>query len=152
MPRNARNVAFAAAALAAAFAIPAQAQFAKPEDAVRYRQSAFFLMGQQMGRINGQLRAERPNMPVIQQAAAVLNTIDALPYEGFTPGSETLKSRAKPEAYKDAAKFRELADKMMAEVGKLEAAAKGGDVAAIRAQFGAVGQSCKACHDQYRTD
>jgi cytochrome c556 len=133
-------------------ALPAQAQFAKPEDAVKYRQSAFFLMGQQMGRINGQLKADKPNLQTIQTAAGVLNSIDALPYEGFTPGTEQVKTRAKPEAYKDTAKVKEMADKMMAEVTKLDAAAKGGDLAAIRAQFGAVGQSCKACHDQYRTD
>jgi cytochrome c556 len=133
-------------------ALPAQAQFAKPEDAVKYRQSAFFLMGQQMGRINGQLKADKPNLQTIQTAAGVLNSIDALPYEGFTPGTEQVKTRAKPEAYKDTAKVKEMADKMMAEVTKLDAAAKGGDLAAIRAQFGAVGQSGKACHDQYRTD
>lgn len=41
---------------------------------------------------------------------------------------------------------------MQAEVTKLDAAAKSGDLAAVRAAFGAVGQSCKACQDQYRTD
>jgi cytochrome c556 len=142
----------AAVAGLALLALPAQAQFAKPEDAVKYRQSAFFLMGQQMGRINGQLRADKPNLQIIQTAVGVLNAVDALPYEGFTPGTEQLKTRAKPEVFKDTAKVKELADKMMAEVTKLDAAAKGGDLAAIRAQFGAVGQSCKACHDQYRTD
>lgn len=35
--------------------VPAQAQFAKPEDAIKYRQSAYTLMGNHMGRINAQL-------------------------------------------------------------------------------------------------
>lgn len=73
--------------------MPVHAQFSKPEDAVRYRQSAFFLMGQQMGRSNGQLRADKPNVQTIQSAAALLNAIDQAPYEGFGPGTETLKSR-----------------------------------------------------------
>jgi cytochrome c556 len=39
---------------------------------------------------------------------------------------------------------------MNEEVAALNAAARGGDVKAIQAAFGAVGQSCKACHDDYR--
>lgn len=109
-------------------------------------------MGQQMGRINGQLRADKPNVQTIQSAAALLNAIDQAPYQGFGPGTETLKSRTKPELYRDGPKVRELAERMQAEVTKLDAAAKSGDLAAVRAAFGAVGQSCKACHDQYRTD
>ena len=34
----------------------------------------------------------------------------------------------------------------------MNAAAKTGDVAAIRAAFGETGKSCKACHDQFRKD
>lgn len=141
-----------AAAGAIALAAPAQAQFAKPEDAVKYRQAAFTLMGNHMGRIGAQLRAEKPNVQVIQSSAALLNVVDQLPYEGFAANTESLKSRAKPEVFKDTAKVKELAEKMQAEITKLDTVAKGGDVAAIRTQFGAVGQSCKACHDQYRTD
>jgi cytochrome c556 len=38
-----------------------------------------------------------------------------------------------------------------AELAKLVAAAKGGDMNAIKPQFGAAGGSCKACHDAYRS-
>jgi cytochrome c556 len=37
-----------------------------------------------------------------------------------------------------------------AELSKLVAVAKGGDLNAIKPQFGAAGASCKACHDAYR--
>ncbi|MCK7495692.1 MAG: hypothetical protein MZW92_35415 [Comamonadaceae bacterium] len=37
-------------------------QFAKPEDAIRYRQSAYVLMGNHMGRINNQLKADKPDV------------------------------------------------------------------------------------------
>ncbi len=36
---------------AAAYAVPAAAQFEKAEDAIKYRQSALFVMGQHFGRI-----------------------------------------------------------------------------------------------------
>jgi cytochrome c556 len=39
-----------------------------------------------------------------------------------------------------------------AELAKLAAVAKGGDLSAIKTQFGAVGASCKACHDAYRSE
>jgi cytochrome c556 len=134
---------------------PAYAQFNKPEDAIRYRQSALFLMGNHMGRINAQLKAATPNMQVIQSSAAVIEVASKLPYEAFIPGTETggtPATRAKPDVFKDTDKFKQLAEKMQGEVVKLNAAAKGGDIAAIRAQFGDVGKSCKACHDDYRKD
>ena len=40
----------------------------------------------------------------------------------------------------------------VAESAKLNAAAKTGNLDAIKTAFGAVGQSCKACHDDFRKD
>jgi cytochrome c556 len=138
-------------AASAAIAFPAQAQFAKPEDAVKYRQSAMALMGNHMGRINGQLKSGSPNVAAIQSSAALIETLSKLPFEAFTPGTETVaNTKVKPEFFKDTAKVKDLIEKMQAEVSKLAAVAKGGDVKAIQAQFGNVGQACKACHDDYR--
>ncbi len=132
--------------------VPAQAQFAKPEDAVKYRQSSFALMGAHMGRINGQLKSGSPDMAAIQSSAALVETLSKLPFEAFTPGSESAgNTRARPEIWKDTARVKELTDRMLAEVAKLNATAKGGDAKAIQAQVGAVGQACKACHDDYRS-
>ena len=55
------------------------------------------------------------------------------------------------EVFKDP-KVKEIGGKMREEVVKLNAAAKSGDIAAIRAQFGETGKSCKACHDNFRKD
>ncbi len=136
-------------------AAPAYAQFNKPEDAIRYRQSAFFLMGNNMGRINGQLKASAPNLQVIQHAAATVEFASKLPYEAFIPGSEsggTPPTRAKPEVFKDTDKVKNLAEKMQAAVANLNTVAKGGDINAIRAAFGDAGKACKACHDDYRKE
>ncbi len=138
-----------------ALAAPAHAQFAKPEDAIKYRQAAFTLMGNNMGRINGQLKAGTPNVQAIQQAASVVEFASKLPYEAFIPGSETggnPATRAKEAVFKDTDKVKKLAEDMQAAVAKLNTAAKGGDVAAIRAAFGDAGKSCKACHDDYRKE
>jgi cytochrome c556 len=135
-------------------AVPAQAQFAKPEDAIRYRQSAYVLMGNHMGRINNQLKADKPDLAAIQRSAAIIDFASTLPGEGYIAGSETggtPPTRAKPEIFKDP-KVKEIGGKMREEVVKLNTVAKAGDIAAIRAQFGEVGKSCKACHDNYRKD
>ena len=43
-------------------------------------------------------------------------------------------------------------EKMQAEVAKLDAAVKAGNLDAIKAAFGAAGGSCKACHDDFRAE
>jgi len=142
------------AAAGVAAAVPAQAQFAKPEDAIRYRQSAYVLMGNHMGRINNQLKADKPDVAAIQRSAAIIDFASQLPGEGYIAGSETggtPPTRAKPEVFKDP-KVKEIGMKMREEVVKLNTVAKGGDIAAIRAQFGETGKSCKACHDNYRKE
>jgi cytochrome c556 len=136
-------------------AAPAYAQFNKPEEAIRYRQSAFVVMSNHMGRINAQLKSASPDVQAIQSSAAVVEVMSKLPYEAFVPGSEsggTPPTRAKAAVFTDRDKIRQLAEKMQGEVVRLNTVAKGGDVGAIRAQFGEVGKACKACHDDYRKD
>jgi cytochrome c556 len=48
------------------------------------------------------------------------------------------------------AKFDAAAKKMVDEVAKLDAAAKAGNLDAMKAAFGAVAGTCKACHDDFR--
>jgi cytochrome c556 len=133
-----------------AAAVPAQAQFAKPEDAIKYRQSAYTLMGNHMGRIAGQLRADKPDMAAIQRSAGIIDFASQLPGEAYIPGSDKGNTKAKPEIWTDP-KVREVGKAMRAEVVKLVEVAKGGDVAAIRAQFQATAKSCDNCHDNYRS-
>ncbi len=145
-----RTIAVGAAMFAAA---PAWAQFAKPEDAAKYRQSVMFLQSTHLGRINGQLKSDKPNLQVIADNAAVLDMVNRLFFAGFTPGSDMVaNSRAKPEIWTDQAKFKQYADRLNTEVASLVAASRGGDVAATKSAFGSVAQTCKGCHDDFRRD
>jgi cytochrome c556 len=142
-----------AIALTALVAIPfaAQAQFAKVEDAVKYRKSALTVMGTHFGRIGAVVKGEKPyDKAAVEADAAIVETMAKLPWQAFPPGSDTADSKAKPEIWKEQDKFKAAADKLQTESGKLSAAAKSGDLNAIKTAFGAVGQSCKACHDNYR--
>lgn len=133
------------------FSAPASAQFQKPEDAVKYRQSVMTVMGTHFGRIGAMVNGRIPfDAKVALDSAHVVATMSTLPWPAFTPDTEALKSRAKPEIWKEGAKFKEANEKLMTEAAKLEVAAKSGNLDTIKAAFGVVGGSCKACHDSFQ--
>ncbi len=143
---------FASLALAVACgatALPAAAQFAKHEDAIKYRQSALFVMGQHFGRLGAMASGRAPYDAAAAAANAdVVAFMARLPWAGFGPGTEGGKAR--PEIWKEEAKFKEHQDKMIAETGKLATAAKAGNLDALKAAFEPAAASCKACHDDFR--
>ncbi|BEI40459.1 cytochrome c [Polynucleobacter sp. HIN9] len=136
-------------ALALVTASPAMAQFAKPEDAVKYRQSAFVLMGAHMGRLAAVVKGETPyNRDEVVRNAAVIGTLSSLPWQAFGPGTEG--GKAEPAIWKESAKFKTAADRMQAAVAELNTAAQSGNPENLKRALGATSQTCKACHDDFR--
>lgn len=128
----------------------AQAQFAKPEDAVKYRQSALQLIASHFGRMQPVMKGQVPyDAAAIKANVELLKTLSVLPWAGFVEGSQAGTS-AKPEVWSDAAGFKAAQTKFEGAVDKLAVAANSGDLDRVRAAFGDVGASCKACHDSYR--
>ena len=137
------------AAAAVAFSVPASAQFAKNEDAVKYRQSALFVMGQHFGRLGAMANGKAPyDAKAAAESADIVASMAKLPWAGFVAGAESPK--ALPEIWKNAAKFKEAADKLQAESVKLATAAKAGNVDALKTAFGPAAGTCKGCHDDFR--
>lgn len=149
-----KRLMMAAAAVATlATALPAAAQFQKPEDAIKYRKGAFNVMGNHFGRIGAMANGRVPfDARAAQINAELVNTLAALPWAGFIDGTSSGDTRAKPEIWSEADKFKAGAQKMQEEVAKLNAAAKTGNLDQIKAAFGEAGKSCKACHDNYRKE
>lgn len=140
-------------AVAVTVSVPAMAQFQKLEDAVKYRKAAFTVMGAHFSRVGAMVNGRVPfDAAVAAENAALAETLSKLPWAGFVPGTDKGDTRAKPEIWTEQAKFNAGADKMQAELVKLSAAAKTGNLDAVKTAFGAAGQSCKACHDAYRKD
>jgi cytochrome c556 len=129
--------------------LPAQAQFAKAEDAVKYRKAGFTLMAAHFGRLGAMVPFDAK---LAADNADVLAVVSKLPYAGFVEGSDKGETRAKPEIWKESAKFKEAADKNQAEMAKLVAAAKTGNLDNLKAAFGSAAPTCKACHDNFRKD
>jgi cytochrome c556 len=142
------------AALALATALPASAQFQKPEDAVKYRQSAFTVMANHFGRIGAMANGRVPFDAATAQANAdIVAMMSKLPYTAFGDGTDKVgNTRALPEVWSKRADFDAAAKKMQDEVVKLQAATKTGNIDQIKAAFGGAGQSCKACHDNFRKE
>lgn len=144
----------AVAAVAAALAAPASAQFAKAEDAIKYRQSALFVMGQHFGRIGGMVNGRVPyDAKAAVDNAEVVAAVAKLPWAGFGAGTEKGRNtRAKPEIWLEPAKFKEHQDKLQAEAPKLLAAARTNNLDNLKTAFGSAARACKGCHDDYRTE
>lgn len=143
----------AAAAALVAITTTASAQFAKPEDAIKYRQSALSVMGTHFGRIGAMVNGRVPfDAKVAADNAEIVAEMAKLPWVAFGAGTEkgAIPTRAKPELFAQPAKFKEYNEKLIAESVKLVTAAKTGNADSLKAAFGATAGTCKACHDDFQ--
>lgn len=133
-------------------ALPATAQFSKPDDAVQYRKAGFSIIGTHFRRIGAMVQGRAPYDPAAAVAnAEIVNNLAKLPFAGFvenTAGSG--KGTASAKIWTEREKFDAGAKKMQDELAKLLVAAKAGNMDALRPAFGSASDSCKACHDVYR--
>ena len=142
----------AAAATLIVLCASASAQFAKPEDAIKYRQSALFVMGQHFGRIGAMASGKAPfDAKAAADNAEIVAEMSKLPWVGFLAGTDKGgNTKAKPEIWTEQAKYKENSEKLMAETAKLSAAAKTGNLDTLKTAFAATADTCKSCHDTYR--
>jgi cytochrome c556 len=147
-----RSTVAAIAVLAAAVSLPAAAQFQKPEDAVKYRQSGMFVMANHFGRIGAMVNGRAPyDAAVATRNAELVATLAQLPFAGFVEGTaSTEKGRANAAVWSKRGEFDGGAKKMQEEVAKLVAAAKTNNLDNLKGAFGEVGKTCKGCHDNFR--
>ena len=154
MSRSFKPVLMVAAAVGAlATALPAAAQFAKPEDAIRYRRAAFTVMATHFGRVAAMANGRIPfDAKAAADNAELATLVSKLPFAGFVEGSDKGDTKAEPKLWTEMDKFRASAAKMQEEMTKLNAAAKTGNIDTLKAAVGETGRSCKSCHDSYRKE
>jgi cytochrome c556 len=147
-----RSCAFSVALAALAAMQPAVAQFAKPEDAIEYRQSVMTVMGTHFGRLGAMVQGKVPfDAKAAQANANIVLVMSMLPFSAFGPGTDLgHDTKAKPDVWKDPAKFQAAGKDMQDQVVKLDAAAKTGNLDLIKAAFGDTAKTCKGCHDNFR--
>jgi cytochrome c556 len=143
----------ALSALGAATTAMAQQQAPKPEQLIKWRQSAYQVLAWNTGRIKANVEGQFNKDEVVKAA----NTLAALANSGlgalYAPGTETGKgwreTTVKPELFSDK-KAGEVAASFNKEANELARVAQLGDLSTIKAQLAKVQGTCKACHDDFR--
>ena len=139
------------AVVAAVISNLAAAQDVKPEDVIKFRKGAYQVIGWEMRPLGLMVKGEMPfNKDVFARNAAVIDTMSHVVPDGFVAGTDKGDTRAKPEIWSDAAKFKAALERFQSEAAKMNEVAKGGNFDAIKLQFGALSKSCGNCHDNFR--
>jgi cytochrome c556 len=124
---------------------------AKPEQLVKQRQAVMTLQGKYFGPMAAMAQGKAPyNADVVKRNAAYLDNLSRMAWDGFDAGTKDVKSAALPAIYEQTDKFKEAASRLENETHKLWEVSQRGDEAAVKAQIGAVGKSCGACHNDFR--
>jgi cytochrome c556 len=130
----------------------------KPEDQIRWRQSAYHTMAWSMGRIKANVEGTYNKDQVIEAAnliQAIANSkMGALYQPNTNTGKGWKETRVKPEFFKPESKeeLGKVAGGFGKEANEMAKVAATGDAAAVKVQFGKLGESCKACHDKFRKE
>ncbi|SOD89625.1 c-type cytochrome [Caenispirillum bisanense] len=145
----------ALAAAAAVFAATAVAPVAASanEAAVKYRQNNMKAVGAYMQNTVAVLKGEVPYAEQLEANALGLAAAAKLSPAAFktdTSGSD-VKTTAKADIWQNWEKFEGGLTMMAERSDALVAAVQGGDKAAIGQAVQAVGETCKTCHDNFRT-
>ena len=129
-------------------------QALKPEEMIKTRKAAYSFMAWNMGKIKANLDGTFNKDQVVASANAVAAVANSGLGALFGPGTDKEvggeKTRVKPEFFQQQDKAREVAMNFNKEANELAKVAATGDQAAIQAQFGKTGGTCKACHDSFR--
>lgn len=119
------------------------------------RQKNFKAIGKSFKAIRTQLESDAPDMAVIETAAIDLNGA-AIKIEGYFPEGTSVEdgydTEALPTIWEKPEEFAKAHQMLVDESAEMVTIAQGGDAAAVGAQVGAVGKSCKNCHDNFRVD
>ena len=127
----------------------------KPEDAIKYRQSGYAFMAWNMGRIKMNVEGDKFNKEEVLKAATAIQAIansgmGALYLPGTDKGKGWEETRAKANIWTDKEKLGKVATDFVREANEMAKVAASGDAAAVGAQLGKLGGTCKGCHDDFK--
>jgi cytochrome c556 len=131
----------------------AYARFAKPQDAIQYRKAVMVLIGQHFKHMGAVIKGQAAYDPADFTAnAQLVETLARLPWEAsLVPGSDVGDTTMRATVFKRAEDFMAAAKAFESASAQLtQAAMAGGNVDPLKAPFGGVAQSCKACHQTFR--
>lgn len=131
----------------------AQTRAPAPADTIRMRQANYKQMAAAMKGLNEEIRGRAPAVATVRRHAALIARYAPLVLRWFPHGSgaETgMRTRAKAEIWTDPQGFRRAGATLLVASRSLDAAARRGDMPAIRAAVPALANACGGCHEDYR--
>lgn len=136
----------------AGYALNAMAQ-AKPEDVIKYRKAVMTVQAWNMRPMAAMVKGQQPYDAQLfaWYAGVVQQTSHMLP-DAFQAGSDKgAETKARPEIWSDAGKFKGQLDRFASDTAALVTAARAGNLEAVKGPFGAVAKNCGGCHEAFRT-
>ena len=129
----------------------------KGQDAVRImheRHEGMETIGKTTKALKRELDGSSPDMAKVRAGAAQIADLSRKASGWFPAGTgpDVGKTGAKPEIWQNEQDFATKLRAFQEAANAFNAAAASGDVNAIKAKFGEMGQACKACHDKYRSE
>lgn len=88
----------------------------------------------------------------VNVSALELQRLATQPWAYFTPDGNYPPTHATPAVWEKPAEFKQAQDNYLVTVNDLVASAQSGDLARIKAAVTSVQNSCKTCHDQFRSN
>lgn len=139
-------------------AVPALAADGPYDGAIKARQGMFQQFNFNVGMLFDMAKDKRPyEAELAQHSAENLSLATSLHQDAYWPeGSDTetdgnIKTRALPKIWENLPDVQEKFGDLRASVKNLVAVA-GAGVDELKGAVGDVGESCKACHDEYREE
>ena len=104
--------------------------------------------------LSREVKADAPELATVRSSAATIAELAPKVSAWFPKGTgpDVGKTHAKPAIWEKPEDFAAKVRSFQAAAQKFNATATAGDSAAIKAGFGDLGKTCKACHDNYRSE
>lgn len=141
--------------LMSAVASSAMAQNAPTaDDFIKWRQSLHQVLSWNMGRLKANVAGQYDKAQAQKAAnliAAIANSGMGELYAKGTEKGNKIKTNMKPEMLTDTEGVKKVAMAFSQEANELAKVVNGGgDAAAVKAQMGKLGGTCKDCHDNFK--
>lgn len=124
-------------------------------DLIKARVESYREIGASMKNINDELRSGAPQPIILQLSARQILSASRAQYAWYPAGSGPgigVKTKAKAQIWSNAPQFKASQDAFAREALAFSRVARTGDVARLRAAARTLGQTCAACHRQFRSE
>jgi len=128
------------------------AQAAEPEDNIKYRKNSMKAIGAHMGAVNAILTGKVDFKGHLADHARALAALNKDVAGLFPKDSDFGETDAKDEVWKNTADFKKRAAAAKEKSEAFVKAVATNDAAKMKAAFGQLNDTCKACHKDYRKE